>query len=47
MIESKSMFVQLKLQPSRLMKKKNELLEEAEQVQARIDQLNENMEITN
>lgn len=46
MIESKSMFAQLKLQPSKLMRKKIELLQEAESVQEKINQIDSNMEIT-
>lgn len=46
MIESKSMFVQLKLQPSKLMRKKIELLQEAESVQEKINQIDSNIEIT-
>jgi len=36
MIESRSMFAKLKQQPSKLMRKKQELIEEAEQVEAKI-----------
>jgi len=37
MIESKAMFAQLKQQPSKLMRKKAELLQEAQEVQSRIN----------
>ena len=47
MIESKAMFANLKQQPSKLMSKKAELLQEAEEVQTKINQIEDNMDITN
>jgi len=47
MIESRSMFAQLKQQPTKLMRKKQELFEEAEQVEEKIKQLDENLKVTN
>lgn len=47
MIEAKNMFTNLKQQPIKLMSKKAELLQEAEEVQTKINQIEDNLEITN